>query len=60
MGRNQSDGGYELIQQSDGTFLLNRQDVYKVITSWPLKNDREGYFNFHLDSTLIDVNNDGG
>ena len=60
MGRNRGDGGYELIQQSDGTFVLNKQDVYEVINSWPLKNDLgKGYSNFHLDSTLIDVDNDG-
>ena len=60
MGRSLGDGGYELIQQIDGTFVINKQDVYQVISSWPLKNDLgKGYSNFHLDSTLIDVNKDG-
>ena len=29
IGRMKSDGGYELIQNNDGTFYLNRQDIYK-------------------------------
>ena len=32
--RNRGDGGYELIQQSDGTFVLNKQDVYNLKDCW--------------------------
>ena len=36
MGRMQPDAGYELLQQEDGSFIFNRQDVYKKLHSWPL------------------------
>ena len=58
MGRMTPDGGYELLQQEDGSFVFNRQDVYKTLQSWPLTNDSSN-FNLLLDSELIDINNDG-
>jgi Ca2+-binding RTX toxin-like protein len=59
MGRMKSDGGYELLQQDDGTFVINRQEVYKTLNSWPLTNNQSSHTNLLLDSDLIDVNNDG-
>jgi len=58
MGRMQQDAGYELLQQEDGSFILNRQDVYKTLHSWPLTNE-SSHSNLLLDSDLIDINNDG-
>ena len=31
IGRMKPDGGYELLQNNDGTFTLNRQDIYLKI-----------------------------
>ena len=66
IGRMKSDGGYELIQNNDGTFYLNRQDIYKKIQRWPLENKEKTDHinggiakNLHLDSELFDANNDG-
>ena len=58
MGRMQPDAGYELLQQEDGSFIFNRQDVYKKLHSWPLTNE-SSHSNLLLDSDLIDINNDG-
>ena len=58
--------GYELLQNSDGLFELNNQDIYKKIHQWPLTNKEKtdhinGVIakNKHLDSALFDANNDG-
>ncbi len=60
------DEGYELIQNSEGSFELSRQDIYKKIHRWPLANEEKidhinggKAKNMHLDSELFDVNNDG-
>jgi len=66
IGRMKTDGGYELLQNNDGTFTLNRQDIYLKIQRWPLTNENKTDHinggvanNLHLDSDLVDVNNDG-
>ena len=66
IGRMKPDGGYELLQNNDGTFTLNRQDIYLKIQRWPLTNENKTDHinggvanNLHLDSDLVDVNNDG-
>ena len=66
IGRMKPDGGYELLQNNDGTFTLNRQDIYLKIHRWPLTNENKTDHinggvanNLHLDSDLVDVNNDG-
>jgi len=66
IGRMKPDGGYELLQNNDGTFNLNRQDIYLKIQRWPLTNENKTDHinggvanNLHLDSDLVDVNNDG-
>ena len=58
--------GYELLQNSDGLFELNNQDIYKKIHQWPLTNIEKTdpinggiAKNKHLDSALFDANNDG-
>ncbi len=58
--------GYELLQNSDGLFELNKQDIYKKIHRWPLTNEEKTDHinggiakNMHLDSALFDANNDG-
>ena len=58
--------GYELLQNSDGLFELNNQDIYKKIHQWPLTNiEKTDHINGgiaknkHLDSALFDANNDG-
>jgi len=58
--------GYELLQNSDGLFELNNQDIYKKIHQWPLTNEEKTDHinggiakNKHLDSALFDANNDG-
>ena len=66
IGRMKPDGGYELLQDNNGTFTLNRQDIYLKIQRWPLTNENKTDHinggvanNLHLDSDLVDVNNDG-
>ena len=58
--------GYELLQNSDGLFELNNQDIYRKIHQWPLTNKEKTDHinggiakNKHLDSALFDANNDG-
>ena len=41
IGRMKPDGGYELLQNNDGTFTLNRQDIYLKIQRWPLTNENK-------------------
>ena len=56
-------GGYELLQQKDGTFIYNTQSLYKILDEgWPYTNQSvytNGARNNLLDAELIDVNNDG-
>ena len=56
-------GGYELLQQKDGTFIYNTQSLYKILDEgWPYTNQSvytNGAKNNLLDAELIDVNNDG-
>ena len=54
-------GAYALLQQQDGSFVVNRQPVYETITwKWPTVNPNAGEkFNVLVDLAIIDVNNDG-
>ena len=55
-----SDSPYELIQDSDGTFSINNQDIYSKLRLWPLTNADAGEGkNIMLSINLSDVNGDG-
>ncbi len=54
------EGAYALLQQSSGSFAINRQAVYKAITTgWPTANNIAGDIKTLLDLHLVDVNSDG-
>jgi len=53
---------YALLQQKDGTFVINKQSLFKILDEeWPLTNNNNinGAKNYLLDAHLIDINNDG-
>ena len=53
-------GSYELVQSAQGTFSINRQDLYTKLQEWPLTNKNAGESkNLLLDAALVDVNKDG-
>jgi hypothetical protein len=55
------EGAYALLQQSSGSFAVDRQSVYKTITTnWPMANSNAGQNqNLLIDLHLVDVNGDG-
>ena len=51
---------YELIQDSNGQFSINNQDIYAKLRFWPLTNTGKGEGkNLLLSMNLSDVNGDG-
>ena len=55
-----SDSPYELIQDTDGTFSINNQDIYSKLRLWPVTNADAGEGkNIMLSINLSDVNGDG-
>ncbi len=55
-----SNSPYELIQDSDGNFSINNQDIYTKLRLWPVTNADAGEGkNIMLSMNLSDVNGDG-
>ena len=46
---------YELLQQEDGTFKINRSDFYETLINWPSGNNTN---NLLIDAALADINGD--
>ena len=53
---------YALIQNSDGTFFIQEQDLFKKIINWPTElkfDDGSNKYNLFRDASVVDVNDDG-
>ena len=46
---------YELLQQEDGTFNINKSDFYETLINWPSDNNTN---NLLIDAALADINGD--
>ena len=46
---------YELLQQEDGTFKINKSDFYETLINWPSDNSTN---NLLIDAALADINGD--